>query len=224
MFHEFCFANDDPALLALARVSRRNIEYGQDRKSFLEPAVQLMHRGTAMRREQRRRHVVIYVARGNRMRCRHNGKSVLDTLHVNPLASLHRLFFPRDNPPRGRTFCRPASDFRHAGRARFSRGALCKTRQKHALYTSRRVLREHLRGGQEVCVAANQHLRSTLLAANTERCFERARQRFHEERIRWHRSDAHCSLRERSGDDRPDCSDERPCERSVHLCSGRNGE
>lgn len=104
MFHEFCFANDDPALPALARVSRRTIEYGRNRKSFLEPAVQLMHRGTAMRKDQRRRHVVIYVARGNRMRCRHNGKSVLDTLHVNPLASLHRLFFPRDNPPRGRTF------------------------------------------------------------------------------------------------------------------------
>jgi hypothetical protein len=46
--------------------------------------MQLMHRGTAMREGRRRRHFVLYVARGNRMRCRFNRDSVLDTLHVQP--------------------------------------------------------------------------------------------------------------------------------------------
>jgi hypothetical protein len=59
--------------------------------------MQVMHRGRAMRREQRRSHVVLYVARGNRMRCRLNRDSVLDTPHDQP--PLHHsidLFFPRD--------------------------------------------------------------------------------------------------------------------------------
>jgi hypothetical protein len=97
VFHEFCFANDYRHC-SRSRASRAaTIEYGQNRNSFLEPAVQLMHHDPPMGRELRRRHVVIYVARGNRMRCRHNGKSVFDTLHVQPPASLHRLFFPHDN-------------------------------------------------------------------------------------------------------------------------------
>jgi hypothetical protein len=80
------------------------VEYWQERHPFLklalvEPAVQLMHRDTAMRREQRQRHVVLYVAHGNWMRCRLNRDSVLDTLHVQP--PLHHsidMFFPHDNP------------------------------------------------------------------------------------------------------------------------------
>jgi hypothetical protein len=52
--------------------------------AFLEPVRQLMHRDTATRKERRRRHVVLYVAHGNRMRRRHNRDSVLDTLHVQP--------------------------------------------------------------------------------------------------------------------------------------------
>jgi hypothetical protein len=43
-----------------------------------------MHRGTAMRGEQRRRHDVLYVARDDWMRCRLNRDSVHDTLHVQP--------------------------------------------------------------------------------------------------------------------------------------------
>ena len=43
-----------------------------------------MRREMAMRGEQRRRHVVLYVAHGNRMRCRFNRDSVLNTPHVQP--------------------------------------------------------------------------------------------------------------------------------------------
>jgi hypothetical protein len=53
-----------------------------------------------MRREQRQRHVVLYVAPGNRMRCRFNRDSVHDTPHEQP--PLHHsivvLFFSRDIP------------------------------------------------------------------------------------------------------------------------------
>jgi hypothetical protein len=50
-----------------------------------------------MRREQRQRHLVLYVAPGNRMRCRFNRDSVSYTLHVQP--PRHHsidMFFPRD--------------------------------------------------------------------------------------------------------------------------------
>ena len=68
----------------------------------------------------------------------------------NPLCiTPSTLFFPRDNSARERTFVGRRRNFRHAGIAPFRCGALCKTRQKSALYTSRSVLREHLRGGQE---------------------------------------------------------------------------
>ena len=58
-----------------------------------------------MRREQRPRHVVLYVAHGNRMRCRHNRDSVLDTLHAQPpLPHSIDCFFRTTNATRGRTF------------------------------------------------------------------------------------------------------------------------
>jgi hypothetical protein len=116
----------------------------------MELRVQPVHTSGAMRSEQRQRHVVLYVAHGNRMRCRFNRDSVHDTLHVQP--PLHHsidMFFPRDTLLAGRTFVGRRLNFRHAGIAPNRRGALCKTRQKLALYTSRSVLREHLRGGQE---------------------------------------------------------------------------
>ncbi|MGH8235793.1 MAG: hypothetical protein ACREXP_02075 [Steroidobacteraceae bacterium] len=65
----------------------------------MELRVQPVHKSNAMRREQRQRHVVLYVAHGNRMRCRFNRGSVHDTLHAQP--PLHHsidMFFPRDNP------------------------------------------------------------------------------------------------------------------------------
>jgi hypothetical protein len=131
------------------------LEYWPNRQpfsqlAFLQPAVQHMHRDAAMRREQRRRHVVLYVAHGNRMRCRLNRDSVLDTLHVQP--PLHHsidCFFRTTIRRAEGPFVGRRLHFRHAVSARFTRGALCKTSQKHALYTSRSVLREHLRGGQE---------------------------------------------------------------------------
>jgi hypothetical protein len=69
-----------------------------------------------MGREQRLRHVVLYVARGNRMRCRFNRDSVRDTPHEQP--PLHHsidLFFPRDIRARERTFVGRRLNFRHAG-------------------------------------------------------------------------------------------------------------
>jgi hypothetical protein len=66
-----------------------HLEYGQRRNSFL--------RGNAQGR--RPSHVLLYVARGNRMRCRLNRDSVLDTLHVQPPVH-HSIVsvFPRDAP------------------------------------------------------------------------------------------------------------------------------
>lgn len=66
----------------------------------------------------------------------------------NPLHTASTVFSARQNH-RAEDLCRPASCFRHAGNTPMTCGALCKTRQKHALYTSRSVLREHLRAGQE---------------------------------------------------------------------------
>jgi hypothetical protein len=66
-----------------------HLEYVQQPNSFLQ--------GNGKGR--RPSHVVLYVARGNRMRCRFNRDSVHDTLHVQP--PLHHsieLFFPRDTP------------------------------------------------------------------------------------------------------------------------------
>jgi len=111
-----------------------------------------------MRREQRQHHVVLYVAQDNWMRCRLNRDSVQHTLHEQPPLhhSIDSVFSARQFRAR-KDLCRPASEFPPRRQARSMCGALCKTRQKRALYTSRSVLREHLRGGQEVRVAPNQH-------------------------------------------------------------------
>jgi hypothetical protein len=72
--------------------------------------------GRAMRRGQRRHHVVLYVAPGNRMRCRFNRDSVHDTPHEQPpLQSLHRLVFSARHSACERTFVGRRLNFRHAG-------------------------------------------------------------------------------------------------------------
>jgi len=147
--HKFCFAI---RLDALARAAT-NPECCGERDSFSELLVQLVQRfaiGTAMRREQRRHHVVLYVAPDNRMRCRLNRDSVHDTLHEQP--PLHHsidMFFPRDTAAHGRTFVGRRLNFRHAGTHSSRAVRSAKLGKKLALYTSRSVLREHLRGGQE---------------------------------------------------------------------------
>ena len=103
-----------------------------------------------MRRELRRRHVVIYVAHGNRMRCRHNRDSVLDTLHVQP--PLHHsidCFFRTTRATRGRTFVGRRLHFRHAGNApshavrsaKLGKNARCILREAFYVNTSAAVKR-----------------------------------------------------------------------------------
>jgi hypothetical protein len=103
-----------------------------------------------MRNEQRRRHVVLYVARDNWMRCRLNRDSVLDTPHVQPPLnhSIEDVFSARHSA-RERTFVGRRLYFRHAASRIRHTVRSAKLGKKHALYTSRSVLREHLRGGQE---------------------------------------------------------------------------
>ena len=140
-----------------------------------------------MRREQRRRHVVLYVAHGNRMRCRHNRDSVLDTLHVQP--PLHHsidCFFRTTISPRGRTFVGRRLRFRHAGNAprdavrsaKLGKNTRCILREAFYVNTSAAVKRAR---STQPTLALNARERCS--SARAERCFERARQRLHEERI-----------------------------------------
>jgi hypothetical protein len=83
-----------------------------------------------MRREQRQRHVVLYVAPGNRMRCRFNRDSVHDTPHEQPPLHTPSTCFFRTTLHVRKDLCRPASEFPPRRHALFTCGALCKTRQK----------------------------------------------------------------------------------------------
>jgi hypothetical protein len=69
--------------MTLARTAT-NPECWLERVAFWKPRVQRMHNRRAMRGEQRQRHVVLYVAPANWMRCRLNRDSVRDTLHEQP--------------------------------------------------------------------------------------------------------------------------------------------
>jgi hypothetical protein len=93
----------------LARTAT-NPECWPERLSFWSPHVQRMHKGGAMRSEQRQRHVVLYVAHANRMRCRLNRDSVHDTLHEQPPLhhSIDLVFSARQLRAR-KDLCRPAS-------------------------------------------------------------------------------------------------------------------
>jgi hypothetical protein len=169
------FCNEDPVLLALARASYRNFEYDENENSFLESAVQLMHRATAMRRDSTGAMLLFTWRTATGCVVVTSAAACSTRFTSNPLLHHSIDCFFRTTIARARgPFVGRRRHFRHAGSARMTCGALCKTRQKHALYTSRSVLREHLCAGQEACVARNQHL-SLSAARREQRALLRAR-------------------------------------------------
>ena len=109
--HKFCFATRHGALARAAT----NPECCRERNSFSKllrcNSCNSFNKRRAMRREQRQRHVLLYVAHGNQMRCRFNRDSVSYTLHVQPPRHHSIACFFRATFLAQKDLCRPASEF-----------------------------------------------------------------------------------------------------------------